>query len=190
MIKVVFVGDTQVGKTCIITRLTSGKFKLTNPPTIGAAFQTHVMTTPMGTVTMQIWDTAGQEKYKSLAPMYYRSADIAILCFDVTNLSSYEAMEQWSNELISKAPSQMQLIICGNKIDDEENRVITAESAEQNAMSHGAKAYMETSAKTGQGILELFTKAAQLASETNYASSKPKPRVLDDTEDPSKKNCC
>ncbi|OHT02301.1 small GTP-binding protein [Tritrichomonas foetus] len=189
MIKVVFVGDTQVGKTCIISRLTSGSFKSTNPATIGAAFQTHVMTTPQGTVTMQIWDTAGQEKYRALAPMYYRSADVAVLCFDVTNQASYEAMEQWSNELAEKAPQRMQLIICGNKIDDIDHRVISKDAGEQHAMRHGAKAYIETSAKTGEGIVELFTKAAELASDADIASTKPKTKKLEENEE-KPKGCC
>jgi small GTP-binding protein len=77
--KVVLLGNSQVGKTCIITRLVSGKFS-ESLSTIGAAFQTHMLATPTGSVTLQIWDTAGQEQYRSLSPMYYRAAQVAIFC--------------------------------------------------------------------------------------------------------------
>jgi GTPase SAR1 family protein len=82
----VIVGDTQVSKTCIIAHLVSNTFKSSNPPTIDAALQTYVMATTHGPATIQIWDTAGQEKYRALAPMYYRSADAALLMFDFTSL--------------------------------------------------------------------------------------------------------
>ena len=157
-----------MGKTCIIGRLVSGTFKEGNPATIGAAFQTHVMSTDRGTVSMQLWDTAGQEKYRALAPMYYRSADVAVLCYDVTNIASFEAMEQWSNELADKAPPNLQLIMVGNKIDLVNERVVSKELALSCAKKHGAVFYTEVSAKTGEGITDLFMRAAQLGENTGH----------------------
>ena len=170
--KVVLVGDSQVGKTCIISRLVNDVFKTNNPATIGAAFQTFTVSTATGTVALQIWDTAGQEKYRSLTPMYYRAAEIAILCYDVTNARSLEAMEQWTNELVEKAPPNMQLIIVGNKIDLAEERVIDKATAASFASKHGAVHYAEVSAKTGEGVKELFVKAAEFA-ETNHVLQTP-----------------
>lgn len=160
--KIVLVGDTQVGKTCLIKRLSTGTFYDNNPPTIGAAFQNHVLQTSKGSVSLQIWDTAGQEKFRALAPMYYRSAAVAILCFDLTNKRSFEALDQWTQELIEKASPTMKLVIVGNKKDLVNDRVVSSEDANSYSLSHGAVLYCETSALTGEGIFELFTKIAEM----------------------------
>jgi small GTP-binding protein len=191
--KVVLVGDTQVGKTCIIANLVGNTFKLSSPPTIGAAFQTHVMATPQGPITMQLWDTAGQEKYRALAPMYYRSADVAILVYDVTQLDSFEAMEQWSNELAEKAPPNLQLIIVGNKVDLKDDRVVQTEAAQQWTKDHNAKVYVEVSAKTGTGIMELFATAAELVTTARQMSSQmktEKTNLVPRNEEPGGDGCC
>jgi small GTP-binding protein len=188
--KVVIVGDTQVGKTCIIGHLVTNTFKPSTPPTIGAAFQTYVMATPQGPVTMQIWDTAGQEKYRALAPMYYRSADIAILVFDVTSLQSFEGMEQWCQELSEKAPRNLQLLIAGNKVDLEDERVVHADAGNEFAKRHGAKYYGECSAKTGVGIFELFEKAAQIVAQGRSADAQTKPSTLKAQEPRAKGDGC
>lgn len=160
--KVVLVGDTQVGKTCILNRLVTNTFNQMNSATVGAAFQTHVVSTPAGCVTMQIWDTAGQEKFRALAPMYYRSADVAIMVFDLTNPESFSAVEKWAEELTDKAPSGLQTILVGNKNDLTEQRRIDKKDAEELAFKHGATEYFECSARTGNGVVEIFTKVAEL----------------------------
>jgi small GTP-binding protein len=190
---VVLVGDTQVGKTCIIANLVNNTFKSSSPPTIGAAFQTHVLPTPQGPVTMQIWDTAGQEKYRALAPMYYRSADIAMLVYDVTQLDSFDAMEQWASELAEKAPQNLQLMVVGNKIDLMDDRVVQADTADAWAQLHNARCYMEVSAKTGVGIDRLFAKAAELftGSKTFPGQAKSERTVLPNQNAPAEKtDCC
>jgi small GTP-binding protein len=191
--KVVLVGDTQVGKTCIIANLVNNTFKSSSPPTIGAAFQTHVLPTPQGPVTMQIWDTAGQEKYRALAPMYYRSADIAVLVYDVTQLDSFDAMEQWASELAEKAPPNLQLMVVGNKVDLMDDRVVQADTADAWAQLHNAKCYMEVSAKTGVGIDRLFAKAADLftGARVGNAQVRAEKTMLGGQEaKPEKSDCC
>jgi len=158
--KVVLVGDTQVGKTCLVSWLTTGSFRGAAPATVGAAFQDHVMATDKGTVSMQIWDTAGQEKYRSLAPMYYRNAQAAILVFDLTSAQSYDALEQWATELREKASDDMKLFVVGNKCDLETDRKVTAVDAREFTFRHGAVEYYETSAKTGLGVVALFRAVA------------------------------
>ena len=159
--KIVLVGDTQVGKTCLIRRLANGDYTDENPPTIGAAFQNHLIQTAKGTVALQIWDTAGQEKFRSLTPMYYRSAAIAILCFDLTNSASFQSLEQWTMELSEKAPDHLKVVIVGTKKDLVEQRQINYETARQFAEENGCLFYAETSAKTNEGITELFTEIAE-----------------------------
>lgn len=92
-LKVVLVGDTKVGKSCILSRFVQGTFDRDIPATIGAAFFTKVLTTSSGNVRLQLWDTAGQEKFRSLTPMYYRSAAVAVLVYDVTSKDSLEGLE-------------------------------------------------------------------------------------------------
>jgi small GTP-binding protein len=163
--KVVLVGDAQVGKTSILNRLTTGIFNDHSSATVGAAFQTHVVATRDSCVTMQIWDTAGQEKYRALAPMYYRSAEIAILCFDVTNPESFRAAEIWAEELATRAAEDLKIIIVGNKMDLTPQRLIDETQGRQFALHSKAAAYFECSAKTGAGITEIFAKAAELLAE-------------------------
>ena len=161
--KVVLVGDTQVGKTCVLTRLISGQFKANYPATIGAACQTHIIQTETGSVTMQIWDTAGQEKFRALAPMYYRGASAAILFFDVTNRSTFTALEEWSKELEEKGADGLITFIVGNKCDLADQRVVSQAEGQEFSFKVGALHYFETSAKTGEGIIEMFTKVAENA---------------------------
>ena len=128
------------------------------------------VTTDKGIVSMQIWDTAGQEKYRSLTPMYYRNAHAAVLVFDVTNKESYESLEQWATDLEEKTTTDIKIFIAGNKCDLE-NRQVSEEEAREFAFKHGAICYVETSAKTGNGVLELFTKVAETCENVGKANA-------------------
>jgi small GTP-binding protein len=168
--KVVIVGDTQVGKTCLLSRLTTGQFQGTDQPTIGAGFQNLAITAAHGVVSLQIWDTAGQEQYRSLAPMYYRNAQAAILVFDLTNHRSFLGLEDWVAELEAReADDRVKLFVVGNKCDLAQDRVLDRAKAERFAQSHHALAYYETSAKTGDGVIELFTEVADSATVKKQA---------------------
>jgi small GTP-binding protein len=188
--KVVLVGDSQVGKTCIVTHLVSGTFRDSMPATIGAAFQTHTLSTTKGTVTLQIWDTAGQEKYRALAPMYYRSAEVALLVFDVTNRDSFDALEQWVHELSEKAPPFLQVVIAANKIDLKEDRVVSREIAQRFAERHNVKMYAEVSAKTGEGIVELFSSIAVMTGKTDLEPRPTKGPPIEGGKDGEANKCC
>ena len=116
-IKVVLVGTSKVGKSCILNRFVQGTFERDLQPTVGAAFITKLITTPNGPVPLQIWDTAGQEKFRSIAPMYYRSSSFAILVYDVTDKLSIECLEDWAVDIADNAPHDIKMILVGNKID-------------------------------------------------------------------------
>jgi small GTP-binding protein len=172
--KVVVVGDTQVGKTCLVARLVTDQFHATGLPTIGAAFQNHIITTSKGAVTLQIWDTAGQEKYRALTPMYYRNARAALVVFDVTNHQSFQALEEWITDLDSN-PDSVTLFLVGNKCDLEDDRVVTTNMAKDWADQHEAVTYVETSAKTGMGVIDLFTRVAEcVVSDAAFAEELPR----------------
>ena len=186
--KIVLVGDTQVGKTCVLARLINREFKQNSQATVGAAFQNYFLQTATGSVQLQIWDTAGQEQYRSLAPMYYRAASVAIVFFDVTNLKSYQALQDWIDELAEKAPAQLHIVVVGNKVDLED-RIVSKKDAENFALSHGAAFYMETSAKTGQGINELFQKVAKLQDTTDVITKQKEVKAVQ-IETKGKGKCC
>jgi GTPase SAR1 family protein len=94
--------------------------------------------------------------------MYYRSADIAIVVYDVTQRATFEALDQWCAELAEKGPANLEVVIVGNKIDLAEDRVVEASAGRAFAAEHGAKWFTEVSAKTGAAVFELFTKSAEI----------------------------
>merc|ERR1719229_942143 len=154
--KLVLLGDAAVGKSCLVVRFVRDEFFEFQEPTIGAAFLTQTVALDDATVKFEIWDTAGQERYRSLAPMYYRGAAAAIVAYDITSQESFEAAKSWVAELQS---TDTLIALAGNKSDLDANRVIDAETARTYAESMGIL-YMETSAKSGQNVNELFHEIA------------------------------
>ena len=157
-VKLVLLGDSGVGKTSIATQYISGKAPQSVKPTIGAAFVTKSIIVESQPIELLIWDTAGQEVYRGLAPMYYRSALIAIIVFDITRQASYESVSYWINELKANADSRTVILVCANKSDLDEQRVVEESVAQQFAESHGAL-YATTSAQTGAGVERMFQMA-------------------------------
>lgn len=184
--KVVMIGDTQVGKTAVLERLTDGVFKGSGPPTIGAAFKSHTLETKKGCITLQIWDTAGQERFRSLTQMYYRTAHAAILFYDITNRDSFSALDLWCNELSSNGPEDIKIVVVGNKIDLNQKRTVPSEEAMIFSKKRGAIFYAETSAKTGEGIHSLFVRIAEEISNDPKANTSLQ---IDEAQN-NKQNCC
>mmetsp|Transcript_13696 Transcript_13696/g.29721 ORF Transcript_13696/g.29721 Transcript_13696/m.29721 type:complete len:232 (+) Transcript_13696:356-1051(+) len=108
----------------------------------------------------KIWDTAGQEKYRSLAPMYYRGSDAAVLVYDITKPGSFAALQDWVDELKQNGPPDLVLAVCGNKSDLREDRAVGLSTGERYAESIGA-VYAETSAKAGEGVESMFVAVAK-----------------------------
>lgn len=187
--KVVLLGNTRVGKTSMLARLTNGVFKEDTSATIGAAFQTHVISSDSGCITMQIWDTAGQEKYRALAPMYYRSANVAVLCFDITKQESFKSLELWVEELVEKGPSNLITVLVGTKSDLADSREVSQEEAESFASRNSMAFYSECSAKTGIGVNNIFTKIAEI-NESNQDDIQVKRIKPEEVESKEKSKCC
>ena len=156
--KVVFLGDTSVGKSCLAVRFVRNDFFEFQEPTIGAAFLSKTMTHDNKRYKFEIWDTAGQERYRSLAPMYYRGARAAVIVYDITDEDSFKGAKSWIREL-KKKTSNCLIILVGNKIDLKEKRKLNAHDVRDYARDNNI-IYMESSAKSGENVDQIFTKIA------------------------------
>ena len=126
-LKVVFLGDSRVGKTCIVGKFVTGNTLETTQPTVGAAFLSKTITVDDKEYKLNVWDTAGQEQYRGMAPIYYRNSKIAIICFDITCSQSYDSVQYWIDQLNSNIDDNITIVICGNKCDLESERQISFE---------------------------------------------------------------
>mmetsp|Transcript_49986 Transcript_49986/g.57538 ORF Transcript_49986/g.57538 Transcript_49986/m.57538 type:complete len:200 (-) Transcript_49986:163-762(-) len=160
-IKVVLLGASGVGKSSIVLRFVTGDFKVDHESTLGAAFMAKMLVHNGKSAKFQIWDTAGQEKYQSLAPMYYRDSKVAIVVYDVTKKETFLEVRNWISELKEKGPSDIMIWIVGNKTDllnaDDQSDCVGVSEANEYAKSIGAHSRM-TSAKEDKGIKDLFIK--------------------------------
>ncbi|KAJ3446690.1 ras and ef-hand domain-containing protein [Anaeramoeba flamelloides] len=160
--KLVLLGESGVGKSSIAIRYFYNKFNSNIEATIGATFinQTVQVSTDYE-VRLQIWDTAGQERYHSLTLMYFRGAKGVIIVFDVTNQESFYKAQKWFDEILHKGLENSKVVLVGNKIDCETNdRKVEKWLAEEYATENGIM-YCETSAKTGEGVKEMFFNLAK-----------------------------
>jgi len=153
--KVVVLGTTGVGKSCLAVQYKEGTFRSDILNTIGASFMAKTEMVGSKKIKFQIWDTAGQEKYRSLAPMYYRGAAAAILVYDMTDSASFELMKKWVNELEMNGPPDIVMVVVGNKADLPESRQVAAEEGATYAQGIDAT-FFETSAVTGENVVEVF----------------------------------
>ena len=152
-----------MGKTSILTRFTYEKFNGYSEPTLGAAFLTKKHTLPTGkSIEYHIWDTAGQEKYRSIAPIYYREAKIALCVYDITSQRSYEVMKKWVEELQANGPKDIVLAVVGNKIDRCDEEEVDYAMVKEYATSLGAILKL-VSAKEGKNIEDLFNTVGEMA---------------------------
>lgn len=152
--KLVLLGDTAVGKSCIAVRFVRDEFSEFQEPTIGAAFLTSNINYNNVNYRFEIWDTAGQERYRSLAPMYYRGSSAAIIVYDITQKDSFYGAKSWINE-VKKRASHCKIILVGNKNDLENNRDINKSEVEDLVSSNSIE-HLLVSAKTGENINKIF----------------------------------
>ncbi|XP_054163725.1 ras-related protein Rab-5C-like [Oppia nitens] len=166
--KLVFIGDSGVGKTSLVERTVRNCFNENTDYTIGAAFHKYILKTDDNiSVTFNIWDTAGQERYRSLGPIYYRGANAAILVYDITSNDSFDNIAFWFRNLKSVLPSDIVTALVGNKSDLEHRRDVDYKEAKRFANKYGL-IFMETSAKTALNIdILLKTLAKELIKRKN-----------------------
>ncbi|XLT13137.1 hypothetical protein HN51_058827 [Arachis hypogaea] len=154
-IEIVLLGDMGAGKTSLVLRFVKVQFSEYQESTIGAAFFTQVLSLNEATVKFDIWDTTGQERYHSLAPMYYRGADAAIVVYDITSMESFARAKKWVQQVQRHANPSLIMFLVANKADLGAERKVANEDGEEYAKENGLS-FLETSAKTAQNVNKLF----------------------------------
>ena len=160
--KVVFIGNSAVGKTSIINQYMYESASADHQPTVGIDFFAKTLKVGDNSVRMQIWDTAGQEKFNSLIPSYIRDSTVAIFVYDITSRSSFDSLEKWFKMVTDTANPKF--IVVGNKCDLEDKREVSTEEGTKYAESKQAQ-FIETSAITPTNIKELFDIVSKLPVE-------------------------
>jgi small GTP-binding protein len=153
--KFVLVGDSGVGKTAIVKRFCEGSFNDKMPHTIGLEFATRSVEISGTPVILQMWDTAGQEKFRSITRSYFRSSSAVFMVFDLTSRESFASLPRWLSDVQSTACPEVVLVLVGNKADLAGLREVTQEEAKEFAKQHNLL-YFETSARTGDGVQAAF----------------------------------
>lgn len=164
--KLVVLGDSGVGKTALIHNLISQEFRADYKATIGADFSSKTCFIGNRQVELQIWDTAGDVRFHSVGAAFYRGTDACILVYDITQRGSFERLEMWREDLISKVEmeriDEFPFVIFANKSDLEEGRQVTVEEGLAFAESINCHHHFQASAKTGENVEDGFTKIAEL----------------------------
>ncbi|CAD8072688.1 unnamed protein product [Paramecium sonneborni] len=160
LFKFIIIGDSSVGKSCLLLQFLDRKFKLDHDTTIGVEFGSRTLNIRQKNIKLQIWDTAGQESFKSITRSYYRGSICAIIVYDVTSRDSFENISRWMEETKSYANDKITLVLVANKTDLSDKRVITTEEGQSFAKKHDL-IFVEASAKTGFQVDKIFQEAAE-----------------------------
>ncbi|XP_034461873.1 ras-related protein Rab-6A isoform X1 [Hippoglossus hippoglossus] len=176
--KLVFLGEQSVGKTSLITRFMYDSFDNTYQATIGIDFLSKTMYLEDRTIRLQLWDTAGQERFRSLIPSYIRDSAAAVVVYDITNVNSFQQTTKWIDDVRTERGSDVIIMLVGNKTDLADKRQITTEEGEQRAKEMNVL-FIETSAKTGYNVKQLFRRVAAALPGMDNTQDKSREDMID-----------
>ena len=199
MVKVIIIGDSSVGKTNIMSKYLKNEFLEDSKATVGVEFGSKLFKIDGHNIKAQIWDTAGEEKYKAITGAYYKGSKGAFVVYDITRKETFDSVDRWINDLKSTGDSKMTIILIGNKCDLEDTREISKEKGEEKAKSFGC-AFLETSALSGDNIekgfemmiSEIFKKFGNetMGEEELVTVERGEELKIDKKENKKKKGCC
>ena len=199
MIKVILIGDSGVGKTNIMSKFLKNQFMENSKATVGVEFGSKLFDHQGHKIKAQIWDTAGQEKYKAITAAYYKGSKGALVVYDITRKDTFANVERWVNDLKATGDPKITIILLGNKSDLDDKRQVSKEQGEEKAKSFGC-AFLETSAFSGDNIDKAFDIMVKEIYE-KYSSdvngegeldcgAKGEDLKLEKATDKQKKKCC
>ena len=177
--KLIVIGDSGVGKSCLTTQAVRNNFMEFYQATVGFEFLTFNLRINSNVGKLQIWDTCGQEVYKSLISNFYRNCSLAIITYAINNKDTFKHAENWLNDLKNQSNPNVRVFLVGNKSDLEEERAVNREEAEKFKEEKKLDIFMETSAKTGQNAKNIMLEAAKILYK-DYLKAK---QNLDDGEE-------
>lgn len=165
--KIIVIGDSGVGKSCLTMKASKNYFENYYSPTVGFEFFTFNVKIKDTKIRLQIWDTCGQEVYRSLISGFYRNSSLAIMVYSIDNETSFNSLETWLNELKVQANPNVKILLIGNKVDLDDKRTISYEMGEKFCKDNGLNKFLEASAKTGFNAQKVFVEAAKTLYEEN-----------------------
>jgi Ras-related protein Rab-2A len=160
LFKYIIIGDSSVGKSNLLMKFAHNKFTEDYQATIGVEFGAKNIEINKKIYRIQIWDTAGQENFRSITRAYYKNSVCAMVVYDITNRESFNNIVNWIEDVHNQSPKTISIVLIGNKIDLENKREVTFDEGNEFAMKNGI-IFMETSAKSGEGVEEIFKKSAE-----------------------------
>ena len=163
-VKILIVGDTNVGKTSLLLQYTDNFYPLQHAATVGIEFKVKNITYKNYNVKLQIWDTAGQERFHSITNNFFHNADGILFVYDITNQKSFEGIKNWIQEAEEEVGDDFQKILIGNKSDLEEERTVPLKKLEEFCLEKKIN-FLETSAKNNVNLKEAFNKIVELIFE-------------------------
>jgi Ras-related protein Rab-2A len=160
LLKYIIIGDPSVGKSNLLMKFAHNKFTEEYQATIGVEFGAKNIEINKKIYRIQIWDTAGQENFRSITRAYYKNSVCAMVVYDITSRKSFENIVHWIEDVHKESPKTISIILIGNKIDLEDKRIVSYDEGNEFAIKNGI-IFMETSAKSGEGVEEIFKKSAE-----------------------------
>ena len=190
--KILILGDSSVGKTCFLTRYADNTFQEVHMSTIGIDYKLKNVKMEDGKIVkLQIWDTAGQDRFRSITKNYYKGANGIVVIFSVTDKRTFGNVKSWIHQIKAEVDEKVTIILVGNKIDDEENREVTKEEGEEAARNFGLD-FFEWSAKTGENINSTFNELVLKMVEIHekFGGKEEKLKLKQNKIGGTKKSCC
>ena len=178
LLKYVIIGDSGVGKSNILLQYINGKFNEDFKATVGVEFGAKNIEINGRIYRIQIWDTAGQENFRSIARAYYKNSICACIVYDITNRNSFNSVQSWIDDCTKQTPRNILLLLIGNKNDLNDKREVQYEEGEEFAKKKNM-IFLETSAKTGNNIDKIFEKSVKKIDQN----------IIDNKYDLDNENC-
>ena len=188
LFKLLIIGESGVGKTCLLLRFTDDSFTANHLTTIGIDFKIKIINLENKLIKLQIWDTAGQERFRTITKTYYKGAHGIILTYDVTDETSFKNIKNWIKQIEQNAQNTVCKVLVGNKCD-KPDRKVSEEQGKALAQEYGMP-FFETSAKSNQNVTETFTFLTREILEKNATSPNLNANTLTKKDKQKKEKCC